>query len=208
MRLAAPVKNGAQPFPAPRLTVIERRAAEPMPLVRGVSGADDGVRVTVLEEPLAIGIEEATKRVEHRVSFTEQKLIDSGRGWQVPKHDEVPSGRLALVITNVSDMRHRFTESSKPLEQLLNRIIIGLVRAALGLKRQRAEAEAARLKREEEERLRQEEARRLAEAALRWREEEGSRSAGAPGGGVETASRACGGSPGAAQGGRRGRRRH
>ena len=50
-----------------------------------MSAADDGVRVTVLEEPLAIAIEEATKRVEHRVSFTEQKLTDSGRGWQVPK---------------------------------------------------------------------------------------------------------------------------
>jgi hypothetical protein len=65
------------------LTALEARAYD-------VSGADDGVRVTVLEEPLAIAIEEGTKRVEHRVSFTEQKLIDSGRGWQVPTHDEVP----------------------------------------------------------------------------------------------------------------------
>jgi hypothetical protein len=62
-------------------------------------------------------LQEETKRGEHRVSFTEQKLIDRGLGWQVPKHDEVPSGRLTLIITNVSHMRHRFSESAKPLEQ-------------------------------------------------------------------------------------------
>ena len=57
---------------------------------------------------------------------------------------------------------------------MLNRIIIGRVRAVPGVKRQRADAEAARLKQKEDERLRQEESR-LAEAALRWREEEGGR---------------------------------
>jgi hypothetical protein len=123
--------------------------------------------VTILDEPLVIGIEEETKRTEHRVAFTEQKLIDRGLGYQVA------SGRLTLVILNVSRIRQRFADGSKPLEEMLNRFIIGLVRAALWLKRQRADADAARLKREEEERLRQEEARRLAEAELRWREEEG-----------------------------------
>jgi hypothetical protein len=51
------------------LTALEARAYE-------VGPADDGVRVTVLDEALAIAIEEETKRVEHQVSFTEQKLID------------------------------------------------------------------------------------------------------------------------------------
>jgi type I restriction enzyme S subunit len=48
--------------------------------------------VTNLEEPLAFGIYESTKQVEHAVTFTEQKLIDRGMGWQVPKLDHVPSG--------------------------------------------------------------------------------------------------------------------
>jgi len=148
------------------LTALEHRGFE-------VDGAEDGMRVTALGEPLAIGIEEETKRVEHRVTFTEQKQIDRGWGYKAPSHDEVPSGALTLVITNVSHMRHRFTESRKPLEEMLNRFVIGLVRAALGLKRQRAEAEARAKKEAEEQRLREEEPRRLAEAVLRWREEEG-----------------------------------
>lgn len=55
------------------LTALEARAYE-------VGPAEDGVRVTVLDEPLAIAIAEETKKVEHRVSFTEQKLIDRGLG--------------------------------------------------------------------------------------------------------------------------------
>jgi hypothetical protein len=47
--------------------------------------------------------------------------LSGGLGWQVPKHDEVPSGRLTLSITNVSHMRHRFSEVNRPLEQMLNR---------------------------------------------------------------------------------------
>jgi hypothetical protein len=107
------------------------------------------------------------------VSFTEQKLIDRGMGWQVPKWDSVPSGVLTLVITDVSSMRQRWSESpTKPLEGLLNKFMIGLIRAALGVKRQRAEAERRERERQEEERKRQEEARRLEEAERRWREEQ------------------------------------
>lgn len=144
----------------------------------------DGVRVTILEEPLGLGIVEETKKVEHRVSFTEQKLIDRGLGRELPKSDSVPSGMLTLVITNVSAMRLRWSESAtKPLEGLLNKLMIGLVRAALGVKRQRAEAERRERERQEEEHKRQEEARRLEEAERRWREEAGpGRAPGAAGG--------------------------
>jgi hypothetical protein len=55
---------------------------------------------------------------------------------------------------------------------MLNRFVIGLVQADFGLKRQRAEAERRERERQEEERKRQEEARRLAEAELRWRDEQ------------------------------------
>jgi hypothetical protein len=55
---------------------------------------------------------------------------------------------------------------------MLNKFLVGLVRAALGVKRQRTEAERRERERQEEERKRQEEARRLAEVELRWREEQ------------------------------------
>jgi hypothetical protein len=79
---------------------------------------------------------------------------------------------LTFAITNVSAVRQRWSESAtKPLEELVNEFIIGLVRAALRVKRQRAEPERRERERQEEERKRQEEARRLEEAERRWREE-------------------------------------
>jgi hypothetical protein len=80
---------------------------------------------------------------------------------------------LTLLIPNVSAMRQRWSESaSKPVEELLNKYMIGLVRAALGVKRQRTEAERRERERQEEERKRKEEARRLEEAERSWREEQ------------------------------------
>jgi hypothetical protein len=138
-----------------------------------VSATAEGTRVTILDESLAFAITEDTKQVPHRVSFTEQKLIDRGAGWQVPKADVIPAGTLTLAITNVKHVRQRWSETAtKPIESQLNKFLVGLVRAALGLKEQRAEAERQELERQERERKRQEEARREAEAALRWREEE------------------------------------
>jgi hypothetical protein len=52
-----------------------------------VTESADHVHVTILDEPLGFGIEEGTKKVEHRISFTEQKQIDRGIGWQIPKWD-------------------------------------------------------------------------------------------------------------------------
>ena len=95
-----------------------------------VAMTGEGARVMILEEPLAFGIEEGTKTVAHRVSYTEQRLIDRGLGYQVPKVDHVPSGQLSLVITNVRHVRQRWSEGSKPLEEMLNKFIIGLGRAA------------------------------------------------------------------------------
>jgi len=68
---------------------------------------EEGGRVTILDEAIGFGIEEGTKTVEHATTFTEQKLIERGLGWQVPKVDHVPSGSLTLVITNVKEVRQR-----------------------------------------------------------------------------------------------------
>jgi hypothetical protein len=56
---------------------------------------------------------------------------------------------------------------------MLNKFMVGLVRAALAVKTQRAEAEERQRRLREEERKRAEERKRLAEAELRWREEQG-----------------------------------
>jgi malate synthase len=43
---------------------------------------------------------------------------------------------LTLAITNVGHVRQRWTETpNRPLEEMLNKFVIGLVRAALGLKK-------------------------------------------------------------------------
>jgi hypothetical protein len=138
-----------------------------------VAMTNDGVRVTILDESLAFVIVESLKQVQHRVSFSEQRLIDRGAGWQVPKTDSVPTGSLSLAITNVRHVRQRWSESTgRPLESLLNRFLVGLVRAALGLKKQRADAERRERERQEEEKKRLEEARRQEAAEQRWREEQ------------------------------------
>src|SRR5205085_2680974 len=135
---------------------------------------NEGARVTILGESIGFAIVEDLKKVEHPISFTEQKLIDRGAGWQVPNTDSVPAGTLSLVITNVGHVRQRWCEqSSKSLESILNKFLVGLVRAALGLKKQRTDAERRQHERQQEERRRQVEARRQAEAALRWRVEQG-----------------------------------
>ena len=149
------------------LTALEARAFD-------VNATAEGVRVTILDEAIGFGLEEETKKVEHAISFTEQKLIDRGLGWQVPKHDLVPAGLLSLVITNVKHVRQRFTEGAdRRLEQMMNRFIVALVRAALGLKQQRAEAERRAEEAREAERQRLDEARRHAEIERKWQEEQG-----------------------------------
>ena len=59
-----------------------------------IAATNEGARVTILDERLGFGIEEGLKKVEHAITFTEQKLIDRGLGYQVPKFDQVPSGDL------------------------------------------------------------------------------------------------------------------
>jgi hypothetical protein len=98
------------------MTAFERRDFR-------VTTTEKGTCVTILDEPLGVGIVEGTKAVEHRTTFTDQKLIDRGLGYQVPKFDYVPSGSVTLFITNVSHVRQRWSDSTKPLEQSLNKFV-------------------------------------------------------------------------------------
>lgn len=58
-----------------------------------VASGSEGVRVSILEEPLGFGLEDETKSIPHAITFTEQKLIDRGMAWQVPKTDRSPLAR-------------------------------------------------------------------------------------------------------------------
>lgn len=133
-----------------------------------VSISEQATTVTVLEEPLALSLHEGTKDVAHKITFTQQKEIDRGYGSRVPKWDHVPSEHLTLAITNVSRVRHHWHDGPWPLETQLNKAMVGLVRAALEIRRQREEAER-------QEKVRQEEARRRLEAERRWAIEKGRR---------------------------------
>jgi len=106
-----------------------------------VSITEQATTVTVVEELLSLSLHEGTKNVAHKVTFTEQKEIDRGYGSRAPKWDHVPSGHLTLAITNVSRVRHHWHDGPRPLETQLNKVMVGLVRAALEAKRQREEAE-------------------------------------------------------------------
>jgi hypothetical protein len=47
-----------------------------------VKTTGEGIRVTILDEPLGFGIEETLGKVPHRTSFTDQKLIDRGLSYR------------------------------------------------------------------------------------------------------------------------------
>jgi hypothetical protein len=125
------------PLPAATQPWQERIAFHGSPRA---SNTEQATTVTVLEEPIALSLHEGTKNVAHKVTFTEQKEIDRGYGARVPKWDHVPSEHLTLAATNVSHVRHHWHDGPQPLETQLNEVMVGLVRAALEIKRQREEA--------------------------------------------------------------------
>jgi hypothetical protein len=71
-----------------------------------------------------------------------------------------PSGNLTIEITNVSNVRKRWHDGPKPLETQLQKLMMGLLRGALEMKRQREEREQIEREQQEEERLRREAERR------------------------------------------------
>jgi hypothetical protein len=79
-----------------------------------VTMTNEGARVTVLDEALSFGIEEGTRTVEHRISYTEQRRIDRGLGYQVPKVDR--SARTpSRIIRRSIVTRRRFRLSGSPM---------------------------------------------------------------------------------------------
>ena len=133
-----------------------------------IEARDTATVVTILGEPLELSIHETMRRDPHRITFAEQKEIDRGHAWGVPKWDEMPSGELEVAILNVTHARRRWHDGAKPIESQLNKVMMGLVRAALEVRRQRDEKERRERAFQEEQRLR-------VEAERRWKIEKGQR---------------------------------
>lgn len=139
---------------------------------------DKAFSVTVLGEPLEIALEERFKQMPHEPSRRPQSV-----SWYTPpRFDYHPTGQLSFRVktTTWGDGSRKTWRDTKThrLEELLNDVMVGLIRAAeaqrlaiQGRERQHQEWEAERRRRELEERRRQEEqARRqaLETESARW----------------------------------------
>ena len=67
-----------------------------------IGGRCDGLVLVVDGYPQEIAIKEETSRSPHEPTPAEQKQIDRGYSWGVPKWDVEPTGRLALLLGHES----------------------------------------------------------------------------------------------------------
>jgi len=143
-------------------------------------GSEDGVAaLKVCDQLVGIKLEEPMLNVPHVLSKSEAREKAVGRGWNIPKYDSVPSGKLAIVLDHRADGERRTFSSTndRTMESVIADVMKALVRIAMRLRadearradREQREREAAELRRQEEQR-RREEAARIAEERRRRRE--------------------------------------
>jgi hypothetical protein len=125
-----------------------------------------GLFVTVLGEALSISLVERTIQQRRKPREYEQWALDNGHRRSQP-YDLVPSGLLSLRIGDKYWQRDELSDTpNRPLEGVLNRFIVRLVKAAL---RERSEREAR--ERQQQEFAAAEARRRVAEEQRRKEEE-------------------------------------
>jgi hypothetical protein len=146
--------------------------------VSTVEGDRPRTAARVLGERVGFLLYEETKRQERKPTPEEKKKDAEwerfGDLWPIPKRYEwVPTGKLALQITDGYGLRRCWTDrSDRRVEQFLNSFVVGLVRAAETMKQQRVETERRQKEEEERNRRRQEEEQQQREQKRRQREEE------------------------------------
>jgi hypothetical protein len=135
--------------------------------------------ISVLGEILEIRLEEPTTKVERELTQEEKKKLFQN-GWIYDRYKYIPSGKLVIRIDEYIDgMRKSWSDGKKHhLEDLLNSLIIGLIRAAEQEKvkrlereqreREWREQEEARRRRAEEIRQEKEKVERLLREAEAW----------------------------------------
>lgn len=133
---------------------------------------EDGLVLIVENESIAFGLEEQPEKILHQPTPAELKRRDERARWGYttdpwPKYDQVPSGRLAIVIhaNPYSGIRRTYSDGrTQALERMLPDILAGFVGHAAYISERRREAD------EQEQRRREAEARRQREEAFNSRE--------------------------------------
>lgn len=124
---------------------------------KGEDGRDEGVRIVVHGEEIAVGLDEANQRSDHVLTAREESERQKGRGWMIPQYDYTPSGNFTFTIHEYTEgLRHRWSDRKKRnLDSCLNDIMVALVRISVTILQPRR-MEAARRHQEwlEEERRR------------------------------------------------------
>jgi hypothetical protein len=121
--------------------------------------------VNILGVALELSLRERLRQQQHEP--TAKEIADAKRwSWsRPPKFDQVHSGDFELKIENVWGVRHSWSDRRRQrLEETLNEVLEGLIRAALLELERQAQRERERAEREKAE-------KRRAEAELRRREE-------------------------------------
>ncbi len=133
---------------------------------------EDGLVLVVENESIAFGLEEQPEKTLHQPTPAELKRRDERMRWGYttdpwPKYDQVPSGRLAIVIhaNPYSGIRRTYSDGkTQVLERMLPDLLAGFVGHAAYISERRREAD------ERERRHREAEVRRQREEAFNSRE--------------------------------------
>ncbi|KUG23646.1 hypothetical protein ASZ90_006557 [hydrocarbon metagenome] len=128
--------------------------------------------LSIRGEELQFRIEEHSKQVEHKK--TKSEMIDSARYphlYERTSYDYIPSGKLHLSIiayTRKPIRKSWHDTESKKIEDLLNEIIIGFIKTADEIRKDRLAREKEEAERLEKKRLYEEKQRKEAEERERF----------------------------------------
>lgn len=132
---------------------------------RYYSSAQSLLTVTISGHDFGVDLTQQVDRVEHMPTATELRRAERESWYRIPTHDDKPSDRLAISITNGRQYRQsNWSDSAKSqLEELLPQILQELELRAGFAEQQRLEEERKRAEREQ----RWKAAMECAEAAFR-----------------------------------------
>jgi hypothetical protein len=135
------------------------KAADARGYTLDITGDPSTTRINCLGEMMAIRLEEQIRRLPHTLTAKEEAYKLLHHWSNAPQWDYQPTGILSLGLVDIAATGVRKTWSDgkrQRLEDELNGIMIGLVRAAEGIKQERFRRDAWQRKWDEEQRQREE----------------------------------------------------
>jgi hypothetical protein len=131
-------------------------------------GEDGGVCVEIDGQEVGVSIEEDIDHSGHTPTKFELARKKREFWFRIPKYDERPSGRISFIIDNTNGGWRRWREGSRwKQEQRIDKVVLGIERAAAALKAARLESERRHREWEEESKRREEATRLQAEERSR-----------------------------------------